>query len=401
MLSFNYRIFNVFLFFVLSSQISLGQVKKTVTVKPKPTSVKTTGYKTPEEYFLASLKLKDDSGSFRKFQFKKDTLQYQPKTFFIQRVECDSVYEDSIGRAIQPKSKRMQRYAFAEGTSAGFSTYLHSRVKRDSALYPVVFRIKKFNIQEERKQLLYDVGEIEYKFEVEVIHKNKLFKVSAYEGSGTLGSFPNHSRSYDSIIGMKLMELLRYTDEQVAELADNHPDFLKGVKLKFGFSKSKEPDGDTLFFDGSSTLLWSDFQGYASKRQSIYTYATIELDSDYEYEKGYLQINLRITPVFNRKLSWAGAQVRRQEVLLYERYKMKLFLRYSYVLRQRLELANITTENYRQIIKDYYHKVNEELTSVMQEYENETNLGLSQKSMQRWMEEIDEDLQKYNLKYRD
>jgi hypothetical protein len=347
----------------------------------------------PEDYYIKSLKLKDDPAPVKKIQLKTDSVQFKPANYFILSVEDSTHSNDSIGFVLQPKSGNKQKLMFENGTVAAFTKFAGKRVLRDSLLYPISIRVTQLDIEETRIRKVYDQTEIHYKYEFISQFKNKPLSVYSISGNGTFRTPLGQTKNYDSAIALGLANAWSQLDKGMEEITDKDPAFSKGVKKNIVLkTDDKNNPSDSIFYDGNYELQWDDFKGSSVQNEGIESYVGILVDPDIAYKDRFIQISIRVGTYFARNYSWAKGNAVQPKVLLHEQYRMHLVQSYTLGLKKKLADAPLTYENYAKLLQQLYHETIDAATAELKRYDDETKMGLAKKEQEKWQKKIEENL---------
>ncbi len=375
------------LLFFCGLSVVQAQTKKTVP-PPKKNIL------TPEERWVNSLKLKDDTARIKYIDPKIDTNQYVPKNFYVAAVMNATGMNDSIGFSLQPKSAKRQQLSLKNGTADYFLKLTEQQVKKDTALFPVLLKITRLDIRDERVKYTGDETRADYGFEFASVYKNDTIKLTSYNANASFRTLLSDKKNYDSLF-RNFDEVWPNVDEYMAELADKHRTFCKGVKLNFRI-KSKAANADTLCYTEGYQLTWDDYRGEAESEDGLFSYVFVDYDIEPSYKDRYVVLDIDLSTVFSRRESWVDGTPMKREVLQHENYKFKLTYAYMLKFRKELKSLNLTIDNYQAEIPAAYKKLQKEFSGQVTTYNKETNYGLKKKEQQYWQTLIDKMLSDFN-----
>jgi len=378
----NSRMLMLFLILLIRLNIIAQVHAKTVHVQSSP-----------EDYYIKSLKLKDDPASVKILQFKTDSLQYKPSNYFIISVEDSTKTNDSIGFALQPKSGNKQKLMFQNGTAAALTRYATRHVARDSSLYPISIRVSQLDIEETRIRKIYDQTEIHYKYEFVSQFKNKPLVIYSISGNGTLRTPLEQLKNYDSAIALGLENAWAQLDKGMGEVTEKDPAFSKGVKKNISVKTDNgNNSSDSIFYDGHYELQWDDFKGSSVQNEGIESYVGILIEPDIAYKNKFIEISITVGTFFAKNYSWAKGNTVQPKVLLHEQYRMRLVQYYTLGLQKKLVNAALTYENYAKILQQLYHETIDAAMAELKQYDEETKIGTAKKEQEKWQKKIEANL---------
>jgi hypothetical protein len=330
---------------------------------------------------------KDDNKPVRDIPFPVRIPRYTPTQFYIAGVIDATGTNDTIGTAIKTKGFK-QKLVLKGGTKHFFTTLLDSMLQKDTTLYPVILKIKQLSINEVRERF-YDNSEARYEYEFLSVYKNDTLRLLGYSGGGEFSTYMHLKKVYDTAI-TTMAEGWKRLESNMAELAENHPAFAKKVTIAVNI-RTNPGSADTLFYTGNN-LVFDDFTGTAYMQNGGFGHMYIDYEPNISYGKGTIHVKVDLAATFLRKRSWLSGEGRSPEVLKHLNYRFRLVHLYTLLLRERLEKAALTPENYQSIIGALYDTIRGEALRKIEAYDDETQYGKDIREQMRWEQNINKGL---------
>jgi hypothetical protein len=118
----------------------------------------------------------------------------------------------------------------------------------------------------------------------------------------------------------------------------------------------------------------------------------IDYTPEVSYSKGVISVNIDLSTVFNKKRSWLSGEGRKPEVLQHFSHRLKLLHLYTLLLKDKLEKAVPTIDNYKTLLQELYGQVSGEALQKMEQYDDETQYGTKIREQLKWEQKINNGL---------
>jgi hypothetical protein len=359
----------MFIAAVLGVAISTAQVKKPSSKKPVQSAPK------------------DDNKPIRYISLPARVSVHKPSNFYIAGVIDATGTKDTIGVATRSKNLK-QKLVLQGGTMHFFTTLLDSMLVKDTTLYPVVLKVNEFSINEIRERFN-DKSEISYAYEFLSVYKNDTIKLASYNGGGHLVNYMYFKKNYDTAFS-SMPESWKVIESNLAELEETHKTFIKGVLFSVNLVTTQTSD-DTLVYSGQG-LTFEDFKANPQMQNGAAAHMFIDYTPEVSYSKGVISVNIDLSTVFNKKRSWLSGEGRKPEVLQHFSHRLKLLHLYTLLLKDKLEKAVPTIDNYKTLLQELYGQVSGEALQKMEQYDDETQYGTKIREQLKWEQKINNGL---------
>lgn len=361
---------------------------------------KTSRPPTPADYIKTQLSppLKDDPSPVKKIKIVPDTGVLIPKWFYIQTVTAAEEINDSIGFVLQPKSAKKQKLVLQDGSVNSVQNWLDKKIVKDTTLYPLTFHIKKMNVEEKIEANLWRTGKYNFRFEIGYTQNGKTYEISGYEGAYDYFYHPANKMELDSVITASIRKLADAIDDGIGKAVNSSSIFCKKVKINFTYRTDNSRANDTLFYSGTTRLLWENFEAANTGVDEYYMQVSgLYFDPDVNYENGSIKINIQTGAYFIKSRSWAGRKAMRPDLLNHLNYTFRIAWLQSVRLKKKLEAMSFTCENFNKEIEKVVSESNKQLGEILDKYNRETLNGAKLKEQLRWEEFLDKQYNEYEI----
>ena len=284
------------------------------------------------------------------------------------------------------------------GGTEALRRFFRNSLPRNAALRPITVRIKECRVTETAASGGQVAGRVvlHLAFEWQRPDGPPLL-LTEYRGGARYGRLPSDHTLVEPTLRRSLADALRYLNGWMNAAAAQDVRLATSVHPTFHYDlRRTEPD--TLFYDPSRPLRWSDFTG--RPRPGDYA-ATVFPGFAYRgqprLQNGVVELDLTLQVFVVRSSSWVGPGQQIASHLNHEQRHFDLVKLVAERFRRKATADSLTVEDYNSILQLQYLKSFTEMNRLQDQYDAETRHGLDATGQQRWNQRIDAELRRYGV----
>lgn len=173
--------------------------------------------------------------------------------------------------------------------------------------------------------------------------------------------------------------------------------FSQKMKVKvYMLNEKSSPSSDTIFYDFSRHLTWSDFKGKPDPNHSgeAVTSSGFAFDSEMNLEDETFELIIGVYSFFTKSDSWKKTRVNSDYHLLHEQHHFDITRIGAEKLLQELQEAPINKKNYQTLLNQIFEKVYAENSRLQNQYDLETRHSIDVTKQKEWDAKIAMELKK-------
>lgn len=304
-----------------------------------------------------------------------------PRNFKVTHVADDRANKDNIGEA---NDKPLQ---LDGGLEQSFNDYFQNSFKWEQDAVPVEMHIEQLNITEN------DLGsKKQHDMEIGIAYYKDGNKLMSYTGSAYAQSRGDARPYIDKMIRSNIENNMQSFDQWVGrnkKVLSSGPSVTVHVTIAHSTG-----DKNLIPYSTSRKLYMTDFLAPPDENSvgSAATQSGIKMN--YEGSRLHQQTTIKITiiPYFDKRKSWMKASGKNAHTLEHEQRHFDITALKACELKERIENADITPENYDHVIKGLLKDVQDEAGERQDTYDEETVHGTIIDKQEEWNQRIEKEL---------
>ncbi len=334
---------------------------------------------------------------------RNEPLPFTPKEFYIADVVDARINRKAVAYLV-PMSANPQQVAKAVpvdlqgGGHTAIKQYMRESLRRNTALRPVVVRLKEAKVTETPVNGRVE-GQIAINMAFELRRDGETVPLVEYKGGAKYIRSANQVSIVEPALRKSLGNALLYLNTWMNQEADRNEKLAKGIKVTFTDYVSSLED-DSVFYTSKRPLTWADFKGAPSK-PSQYAAAVMPgfaYEGRSEVSNGIVHLNLLMKVFMLQSSSWVKEHARDEYSLNHEQRHFEIAKLVAERFKKRITPDSLTVADYNSIIQYKYIESFREMNHLQEQYDTETRHGLDQLAQERWNKRIDEELKAFKVK---
>ncbi|WP_205502856.1 hypothetical protein [Rufibacter psychrotolerans] len=333
---------------------------------------------------------------------KSEQLPFQTREFYISDVIDERPNAKGVGLLVPTPStgsSTPKTVDFQGGSVPAIKKYIKESFSHNPKLRPIVMRLKEYQVTEKQTSGSRVEGQMQIVATFEVQREGKRLHLFDYRSGARYARPIGNQSVVEPTLRKMLSESLRYLTTWVEQEAPTNEKLARSIKVSFE-DYTRNQDDDTLFYDPSRPLSWSDFQGGSRISGSFAASVFPGLSNDIyaTVQNGVIHVRVSTKPYILRNLSKVLPSAKNDYALNHEQRHFDIVKLVSEHYKQRIKPEKLTLEDYESIIKYQYLEALWEMDRLQKQYDGETGHGLNRMAQERWNQKIDEELRALKVK---
>ncbi len=327
---------------------------------------------------------------------KNEKLAALPTAFYITAVTDERADRGAVAWLL-PASEvtgGMSPYKMdmKHGAQAAITQFVNNAMPINNTLRPVVIRIKKLRLAENKLREGYIEGKLEMILSFDLKRVNDAVHLIDYNTSSAYYRLQGQQYDTEILFRHTIVGGLVYFNNWINREADTNIKLAKGVKLLFT-DYTEQPEGDTIYYSAKRPLRWDDFKG---KPQGGKYEASVLPGIGYtervDIAKGVVNIHLNVKTYLPKSASWVRNGSNSAYSLNHEQRHFDIVKLFAERFKSKLRAETLPVDNYDGYINVQYLESFREMNVLQEQYDAETGHGTNPYAQQQWNEKIDKEL---------
>ncbi len=332
-----------------------------------------------------------------------EPVPFTPKDFYIADIIDERTDRKAVAYLL-PVPTASGQPAKAEavdlkgGGRVALRQFIGQSMPQNKRLRPVVIRIKELKVTETAGAKGMVDGRVAIAMEFDLLRDGEYVNLIQYKGGAKYGRSANQLSVVEPALRQSLVSSLKYLNTWMDREADVNEKLAKGLKVSFSDHISQ--DADTVFYDPSRPLVWSDFRGRSSKPGNFAAavFPGFGYDSHFEVVKGIIHIRMIMKVFVVKDYSWVKDSARNAYGLNHEQRHFDIVKLVAERYKQKVQPENLTVADYNSILQYQYIESYREMNRLQEQYDAETRHGIDEAAQERWNKRINDELKAFKVK---
>lgn len=285
------------------------------------------------------------------------------------------------------------------GTEAALRQFVARTLPAHPARYGVAMRVRECRVQESTGAAGQAAGQVSVHLAFDWVNpEGRAITLTEYRG-GARYLRPLASRAVvEPTLRQALLGGLAYFNTWLTRAAAHDVRLATAVHPTFRFHTA-QTEADTVFYDPTRPLVWTDFTGQPRPKGGRYAAAVFP---SFAYQgrprvvNGVVELDMTLKVFVVRSSSWVDPGQQTAEHLNHEQRHFDIVRLVAERFRRKATPDSLTVEDYNSILQLQYLKSFTEMNHLQEQYDAETHGNpLAQ---ERWNRRIDEELRRYGVK---
>lgn len=278
------------------------------------------------------------------------------------------------------------------GTLESVRNFILNGVSKNPSGRPLVIHIKTCKITESLSAENRVSGNMILVFQFNLQKEWGEVSLTQYSASLKYTRSINNLSVLEPSLRKMLTHSLKYIDNWINKESSQNIHLAKGVNISFSDYLEQHPD--TVYYEASRPLTWSDFRekAPASNRFMAAVSTSLGYDLRSEMKNGIIHVDLSIKVCVAKSASWATSGIKNDYSLNHEQKHFDLVKIIAGKFRNKLRSEKLTPDNYEGIINVEYLEFYREMNKIQIRYDEETSHGMNKSKQEEWNRRIENEL---------
>jgi hypothetical protein len=319
---------------------------------------------------------------------KPELWNIHPHKYFLAEVRDARTAKDGIGKITNGTPKKVN-VTFRNDPEKDLAAYFHAAVPPDTSLVPLLLVIDKLEFTETG----YPRRTLTLKFKVHIAREadGKEIELFRLEGNPYVMVQGDVPRPCEKLLEPVLKQVMENFDQWVEE----HPNQTTLCKMAIPVfeddsSNTDYLQGDTIRWNDTYHLNWSDFQGKVPSGTDFSAQSDCQFSfgATPEYDQLTLKIRISLAACFVKSGSWAKESDKRPELLAHEQLHFAICEWYLRQLKEEIRNTTLSLWDSEQQLKKLFSTKWNEYLVAQDAYDEETQHGIIKEKQQEWEEKV-------------
>jgi hypothetical protein len=332
-------------------------------------------------------------------------LGIRPSTFTIADVRDERPDRSAVAWLLRAPPKPGAPYAaptpvdLQGGAAEALRQFAWKSLPRNPALRPLVVRVRECRITETAAAH----GTIEGRVSLHLAFdwrrpEGPPLLLTEYRGGARYGRRATDQTMIEPVLRQALADALRYLNSWMNEAVTHDARLATSVRPVFR-DDLRRTEPDTLFYDPTRPLRWTDFTGRPRAGQyAAAVFPSFGYHGQPRLRNGVIELNLTLQVFVVRSSSWVGPGHETASNLNHEQRHFDIVKLVAERFRRKATADSLTVEDYNSILQLQYLKSFTEMNRLQDQYDGETRHGQDAAVQERWNQRLDAELRGYGAR---
>ncbi len=315
-------------------------------------------------------------------EFPSEKWNIQPTHYFISAVFDERTDKTTYGKALL--GNKPVPVVFRNSLETDLFDLVNGSIVQDTSKVPFAIGFDKFVLKETGNTTNHRAT-VDFSMKFYRIIGEKKYKIFETNGTPHLDMRGPYPDPHAKIISGILKSALKNFDEWI----NKHPDFPPLAKSVFVTFEKRDPfiSGDTIFWNESYKLKWSDFKGkpdgnpFMALSNCAFYYKPVPV-----VKNGVMEIQFSLFANFDRSLSWVKPDQHKDTLLAHEQLHFDICELHIRKLKKRIRENEYNPMEFESQMHVYFQEAWSNYMNDQQKYDDETQHGIVSEKQQSWQE---------------
>ncbi|MBD1396403.1 hypothetical protein H9Q13_04440 [Pontibacter sp. JH31] len=332
---------------------------------------------------------------------RTEKLAFTPKEFYIADIIDERADKKAVAYLLPVGvvGSKSTPVDFAGGGLSAIQKFTRHSLAYNTALRPVVIRLKEFHVKEKAGAAGRVTGEVSVVMAFELQRDDEPVPLLQYKGGARYDRPAGKNEVTEPAIRKSLVEALRYFNTWMDREAATNEKLAQGIKVTFT-DYIGSADQDTVFYTLRRPLNWRDFKAPPSKtsRFAATVFPSFAYAGESKVEDGIIHLNLTMKVYILKSSSWVKEDFKDAYGLNHEQRHFDIVKLVAERFKQKIKPEMLSVEDYNSIIQYQFIESYREMNRLQDQYDTETRHGLDKAAQERWNQQLDKELKSFDLK---
>lgn len=278
------------------------------------------------------------------------------------------------------------------GAKAALQEFIRKSLPANTALRPVIIRLKECLITEEAGEKGIVEGKISLRMSFDLKGDEENIHLVDYQGGLKYKRSASQHALVEPALRRSLVSSLEYLNNWMDREAGQNIKLARGVKVFFT-DHTHNVEDDTVFYTPDRPLKWEDFKAMPrSAKYAALVFPSFAYKGDSEIVDGYVHLHLNMKVFMLKNSSWVKEGAKDAYGLNHEQRHFDIVKLVVERFKEKIRSTELSPADYDGVIGYLYIEAFREMNKLQDAYDGETQHGLNKAAQERWNRRLEEDL---------
>ncbi|MHC2991143.1 hypothetical protein OB13_05925 [Pontibacter sp. HJ8] len=352
-------------------------------------------------FFIAAT---SPSGDTDAIVLRSEKLSFTPKEFYIADIRDERADKKAVAYLLpvsgSPATKTKALPVDLKGGGlAAIRQFTRESLPRNTALRPVVIRLKELSVKEAAGTGGRVEGRVVVAMAFELQRGEETVPLLEYKGGARYERPASKNEVVEPVLRQSLGEALRYLNTWMDREAATNEKLAKGIKVTFT-DYTGEADNDTVFYAAERPLTWNDFRAGVNptSRFSATVFPSFSYEGDSKVINGIVHLNLKMQVYVLKSSSWVKAEAKDAYGLNHEQRHFDIVKLVAERFKQKIKPDELSLADYNSNIQYHFIESYREMSQLQDQYDGETQHGINKAAQEQWNQRLQQELKELGIK---
>lgn len=351
--------------------------------------------------FMAAGSPSDDTDAI---VLRSEKLTFTPKEFYIADIRDERADKKAVAYLLpvtgSPSTTAKPLPVDLKGGGlAAIRQFTRESLPRNTALRPVVVRLKELSVKEAAGTTGRVEGRVVVAMAFELRRGDEIVPLLEYKGGARYERPAGKNEVVEPVLRQSLGEALRYLNTWMDREASTNEKLAKGIKVTFT-DYTGSADQDTVFYSARRPLTWNDFRADVNRtsRFSATVFPSFAYEGDSKVINGIVHLNLKMQVYVLKSSSWVKEEAKDAYGLNHEQRHFDIVKLVAERFKQKIKPDDLSLADYNSNIQYHFIESYREMNQLQDQYDGETRHGINKAAQEQWNQRLEKELKEYGIK---
>jgi hypothetical protein len=344
------------------------------------------------------------SGDTDPIVLRSEKLPFTPKEFYIADIKDERADKKAVAYLLPvtgspATTTKALPVDLKGGGLAAVRQFTRESLPRNTALRPVVVRLKELSVKEAAGTAGRVEGRVVVAMAFELQRGDETVPLLEYKGGARYERSAGKNEVVEPVLRQSLGDAFRYLNTWMDREAATNEKLAKGIKVTFT-DYTGSADQDTVFYTAERPLSWNDFRADVNRtsRFSATVFPSFSYEGDSKVIDGIVHLNLKMQVYVLKSSSWVKEEAKDAYGLNHEQRHFDIVKLVAERFKQKIKPDDLSLADYNSNIQYHFIESYREMNQLQDQYDGETQHGINKAAQELWNQRLEKELKEFGIK---